>query len=143
MQLEDQVASEELCKKLKELGCPQKSKYYWQFSECWYLSPPDYKEIDCPEIYSAYTVAELGELLPALIMMTEGAPYNNFWLVTHKHSVKNIQYTINYICDTTSFNADEVIFERKLTNNIYDEKEADARAKMLIYLIENGLLKWN
>ena len=69
MKLENQIVSLELAKRLKELGCKQDSIFKWHskldekgnrvYTEIVYL-PIKQMEQD----YSAFTVAELGELLP-------------------------------------------------------------------------------
>ncbi len=74
MKLEQQLTSLSLSKRLKELGVPQDSLFWWvdwsaeqhpEGSHGWYLeNSPHYK--GCESI-SAYTVAELGELLPSYI----------------------------------------------------------------------------
>ena len=134
MKLEDQVVSLELVKKMKELGFPQDTLWYWvlcdwnvdyeivPFESFMYLSS-DKKEVyedyghetgsyDIKEIYSAPTPAELGEALPEEMNC---AKYNNKWIVYNFRNVNGVVMK----ADT----------------------EADARAKMIIYLIENGLLK--
>lgn len=118
MKLEDQVCNLELAKKLKELRVKQKSLWYWCLTR---LEDESYFELNdsnrhssghlFKKWYSAFTIAELGEMLPK----TFG-------------SMKS--YTKGFIC---SHENDEEI--------IYDKTEANARAKMLIYLIEKGFLK--
>lgn len=132
MKLEDQVVSLELAKKLKELGFKQESLFWWvtntiggdvlltegdtfvaesaigtkKVRETFTFSTEGIKE----KFYiSAYTVAELGEMLPRF----QNLPYqgNGCWV----------------FADTN-----EII--------IAEITEADARAKMLIYLAENKLL---
>src|SRR5437868_5642219 len=75
MKLEDQVTNLELSKRLKELGVKQESLFWWEFyisgdpelkrageQECIEgESEPWYPSKDC---ISAFTVAELGEMLP-------------------------------------------------------------------------------
>lgn len=118
MKLEQQVCSLELAKKLKELGFEQDSLWYWTFitpmgatrsfaikeDSNWYLKR-DRRFHD--SYVSAYTVAELGEMLSET---TYGFPLydqgNKKW----------------FSC-----------LGKTIT-------EADARAKMLIYLKENNLL---
>ena len=127
MKLEEQVVSLELAKKLKELGVLQKSVLNWAST-----TTEDKKskyglrwvhEIRQGGIigkydYSAFTVAELGEMLP------QG--YSSWW-----HAKQDGQGTTLYCCADSHYD-DSIVFE--------DNTEADARAKMLIYLIENKLI---
>jgi hypothetical protein len=164
MNIEEQVCSLELSKKLKELGVKQESFYHWhyqvythedfkwklidssKFSYITYLSKENF--------ISAFTVAELGELLPNCISIIENDElkkiFSNFKFVTYK-SVTVFEnnefellttpvYVLNYICDSTN-EMRNWIFDKLLIKAIYDKNEANARAKMLIYLIENGLIK--
>lgn len=115
MKLEDQVCSLELSKRLKELGVKQESIFWWPGEN------PDYHPVRAlsknePSDYwsSAFTVAELGEMLPVGII-TELANL----------SVKGKRW----LCKENS------IVE------IRAETEANARAKMLIHQIEKGLVK--
>lgn len=157
MKLEQQVCSLELAKKLKELRVEQKSLFYWYpylvgvgendvveynvafgknelaltFRQPFYQ---EYKHI------SAFTVAELGEMLPETIG-------EKTWL--------NYTKSLNgwgEICETISYSKWEDrgnylepvrICEFSILPHSKNEKsnksEADIRAKMLIYLIENKL----
>lgn len=120
MDLENQVTSLELSKRLKELGVKQESLFWW-----W----QDYYGVGAKEPFlkdhephnpkggwkycSAFTVAELGEML-------KDAPHPanpNFAAPLPEWSDKN-GWSNEYV---------------------YALTEADARAKMLIYLIENKL----
>lgn len=77
MKIEEQVCSLELAKKLKSLNVKQESLYYW-WQHCnkvhqgyekekpeykWVLQPY-FKGLAIDNAYSAFTVAELGEMLP-------------------------------------------------------------------------------
>jgi hypothetical protein len=53
--------------------------------------------------------------------------------------VVNDLYIVNYVCDTISHETKWAF--NQLTNNLSDENPANALAKMLIYLYENGLMK--
>ena len=80
MKLEDQVCSLELAKKLKELGGVQDSLSYWEeYRDNWmdlratpklvqgYHTDKERGEgnaVESSTYYSAFTVAELGEMLP-------------------------------------------------------------------------------
>lgn len=137
MKLEDQVCSLPLAKRLKELGVKQESLMYWRI-ECGGREPflviqhrlSIDRECSCSEV-SAFTAAEMGKLLPSgiewegHIMTFESWTYGD----PMKHAVK---YRI--------VGNDESL-HRAPVNAFSEENEADTRAKMLIYLIENGLLK--
>lgn len=141
LNLEQQVCSIELANKLKELGVKQESLFYWvcinfeafsisteeEFSTinenklisggCECCTCDDYIK----EKYSAFTVAELGELLP----------YNCISIKIDRKSYKDKKDF--YYC---------YLKELGISNETqFDYKESDARAKMLIYLIENGYIK--
>lgn len=125
MKLEQQVPSLELCKKLKELGYPQESLFYWTFykdhSQVLYTQQEVFKEswkVD-PNYCSAPTVAELGELLKPFSSATS-TWYNredNVWSVVVEEKL---------IGSEESFNSDT---------------EADTRAKALIYLLKKQTIK--
>ena len=135
MKLEDQVVSLELAKRLKELGVKQESLFYWvnglisnaeHAIECQYENR---NKGTRHSISSAFTVAELGEMLPWRI---DGKD------ITDKR--RKIAYFLEYeaggmsVCYTHHLNVTKVLVER------IAETEADARAKMLIYIIENNLI---
>jgi hypothetical protein len=127
MKLEKQVTSLELAQKLKELSVEQNSLFKWFISpEGWKIVPQteDTGLLICP---SAFTVAELGEMLPALI---EPSSSIIGYLSTYKRQVPsaNKLWGINY----QNYNERVVCYENADT-------EADARAKMLIYLLKNNL----
>jgi len=119
MKLEQQVCSLELAQKWKEFGVKQESLFYWypKTNAIVTLSPTT-SEITEGIWVSAFTVAELGEMLPELCMSgrCEGGNYNCWWL------------------------SDMCIRDIKHMNNYQTKIEADARAKMLIYLLENKLI---
>ena len=117
MELEKQVVSLELAKRLKELGVKQESAFYWAH---WYdgltqLQTRDQKERPAlltphggREFISAFTVAELGMMIPGDYILPYREGSHSAWVAPNR--------------------------ERALT-------EADARAKFLIYLIsEKGIL---
>lgn len=141
MNIEKQVPNLELCKRLKELGYPQEGLFWWLFDE-WLFdkSQNKYKVIFKTSAnenefyddkglketaYVAPTVAEIGEVMPA--------------------------FTLTY---RTDYEPDgEKTWIPKFTNGTHIENmqfgqantEADARAKLLIYLYENKLMgegKW-
>ncbi len=112
MKLENQVCSLELAKKLKELGVNQESLFYWERQ---YLPQvtTDWRIMlghQYNEYISAFTVAELGEMLPYY----------------HYETIKSFRW-VDFACECF-----EISFKCKT--------EADARANMVIYLIENKLI---
>lgn len=121
MKIEDQVCSLELAKRLKELGVKQES-YFYHVEPCPSHGNPEWRIIDAPpshvhEWYSAFTVAEMGEMLPVEynqgVVQGVGLGFmkeHNYWAV---------------FCPT-------IVFRGKT--------EADARAKMLCYLLEKKLI---
>ena len=115
MNLKEQVTSLELSKKLKELGVEQNSIFWWvnytSGKEDWDLKFS--KQRLASEFISAFSVAELGEMLQE-------------W--------KNLRL------DSTKDSNGWSIAKNE-TDRIYADTEADARGKMLIYLLENNLIK--
>lgn len=122
MKLEEQVVSLELAKKMKEFGVKQKSCFYWDegdgIADRLEYSPGT----PLLELVSAFTVAELGEMLPASVndsvinTFKDGSTGNWYFWYSDSKGVAKI----------TVDNA---------------HTEADARAKALIYLIENKLIE--
>lgn len=115
MNLEEQVCSLELAKRLKELGVKQESLFYWHND-----SGKDYPAYGDPSLclcpydsISAFTVAELGEMLPLLCWSSKDK--KGQWVALDPIDM--------------------------LKSRQYSQTEADARAKVLVYSIENGHLK--
>ncbi len=131
MKLEKQVTSLELSKKLKELGVKQESLFYWvsHFNGDELVFENDehnfYKSV-WKERSSAYTVAELGEMLPRGLC-TQKAP-----------ETYHMQFDSDAWKDAWNIKGLELGF-RELWEETKADTEADARAKCLIYLIENDL----
>jgi hypothetical protein len=134
MNLESQVCSLELAKRLKELGVKQESYFYW-LNNClddWIIfhaendncnqhsGPGDITFLNIKKrenkAYSAFTVTELGELLPDWFDSCKRNGSKNDWhcRVFEKDTDKN--------------------------HHAFAETEVEARAKMLIYLLENKLI---
>lgn len=119
MQLEDQVVSLEYAKRLKELGVKQESLFYWkELQGNWcidYCNKPweEFNERWC----SAFTIAELGEMLPWSFEIMKCEEYYSVWY-------KNIF--------------------RKISDNtpaFHRYKLADALSEMLIHLLKNKLIE--
>lgn len=126
---------------LKKLGVKQESEWYWikerdcdnkivniELKHHHNRACGDYCNCYCNSCYSAFTVAELGIILPSFINDKNQKEYNlriykfgKFWHVT-------------YEWDDGYDGGFSVI-------NIHDKSEANARAKMVIDLKKRGLLK--
>lgn len=139
MKLEQQVVSLELAKRLKELGVEQEGSLEWSIEyrkrdgEASVQLMGGTNDVDVShniswrvydfrkrETYAAFTVAELGEMLP------EG--YASY-VAPHVGKIPPAKW--------------KCIFPmpHPLEKSMYAATEADARGAMLIYLLENGLLK--
>jgi len=121
----------ELAQRLKGLGIKQDSLFWYQVggrgvSGGVAITYGEW-EIAVEEKYSAFTVAELGEMLPANLWNGKGDKVRWLSIDENEDGEWNIEYA--YEC-----------------RGVYDESvqtaptEADARAKMLIYLLENKLI---
>lgn len=128
MKLSNQVVSLSLAQKLKQLGVKQESYFWWvrdMFEDKYNLENwrGQYAEdmVNKDTYVSAYSVAELGEMLPG----NDGKCYYQ----TQKGLMGN-----RWFCIRKRMSDDEQLVE-------FEEKnEADARASMLIYLLENSLI---
>lgn len=139
MTLEQQVCSLDLAKRLKELGVKQDGYWTWLIQkkaftvDVW--TEPELVHLKTgwgdAQLFSAFTVAEIGEMLPSSMRF----PFANGRLRAikqHLHIFKGWDdkgWLINYTAAGT----------RRL-ETIKADTEADARAKMLIYLLENKLI---
>ena len=111
----------EYAKRLKELKVKQESLGYWYYTENWgwncsTIEPPIWNNR-----VSAFTVAELGEMLPKGYFAYKASN------LPHYQCAK---YTSDGHVDRTPFYC-----------NLSDKTEANVRAKMLIWLIENKKLE--
>lgn len=125
MNLKSQVASLELCEKLKELGINQQSLFYWHNGK---LACPDFQEYNIvPSNWiSAFTVAELIEMLPCTIQQTDD--FSHVWTGRLRIEKLAFKYWVYYYEKHDNF------------WEFVDESLANSLAKMLIRLIENGLM---
>lgn len=145
LKLESQVTSLALSKRLQELDVKQESLFYWRKHSEDGPTGEFYLALGTPsgrysdkvwqdgELVSAFTVAELGEMLPPII------------------EVEGVHYCGDYRCNKFCFELERtdkewICFYSNGDENIgyssarFEATEADARAKMLIYLLENKLI---
>ena len=141
MKLQDQVSSLELSKRLKELGVKQESFWCWvederkstEFPAGWILeNTQSIKSINIVDFYSAFTVAELGEMLPEELRK-DNVHLSLLIQKIHIGNKKFPDYGKWGVCYLNMPSSSNVLHSEVDT-------EADARAKMLIYLIENKLV---
>lgn len=133
MKLESQVCSLELAMRLKELGVKQESLFvYCEIEFKWelrylqnILSRMRRQELDDRSL-SAFTVAELGEMLPDEFPGNSESIFDSFMVRMQGFQ----RWHVRYIHDE----------DREVYHCEEAETEADARAKMLIYLLENKLI---
>lgn len=127
MELSQQVCSLESAKRLKELGVKQDSYFDWH--ECSYSSAGNKRwwlldhqgDLCILDSCSAFTVAELGVMLP------DG---HGTWQFRFGKNHRNTGWHGRHIDNGDTFG---------FFNNT-SPTEAEARAKMLIYLLENKLI---
>ena len=152
MKLEEQVISLEIAKQLKTLGVKQESMWHW--CEVKGGNPPrngvklfmgcplkGWKDLlyDCTvtESYSAFTVAELGELLPRYVEVKDGhsfepkdfCSYRTMWASDYRPYRDD-----KWVC--TTYPDYKYAWQRQ-----FALKESDSRGKMLVYLLENKLIE--
>lgn len=150
MKLENQVTNKEISNRLRELGVKQESLFYWknymltaycwQEQKDWWIDDKTYAQDDLEsndysrnrqdrqQEFSAFTVAELGEMLP------------------YEFTKENILWELYFCKDSTNLFA--CVYRNKATGawihaELNQTTEADARGKMLIYLLENKLITLN
>jgi len=150
MELQKQVCSLDLAERLKELGVKQESLFCWMkpdpmhkdkydlwkvqeaYMGVWYLERPQVIGLVwCLESFSAFTVAELGEMLPPGIESFKG---NKAHFLNKKHETWWCQ-AMPYSEMGTKMNDPKNLYQ----STYFGSTEADARAKMLVYLLENKL----
>lgn len=139
MKLEQQVTSLGLSKRLRDLGVPQNSVFGWTKR----ASRDEYRlwtsgavEEWINDNFSAYTVAELGEMLPKFISETKMD--FRYLKITHSDSAFNQPGDWYVYYDHVS----PSMREADEANPIGREAstEAEARGLMLEYLITNNLI---
>lgn len=127
MKIENQVSNLDLSRRLKELGVPQESLYSWLIASdgARLMNNPVLDTYKYFERYSAFTVSELGEMLPAGI--------KGLGITVH-------QFQEHKLDEKTWFIAYTDYFSGVVEGEQRDENEANCRAKMLVYLIEHSII---
>lgn len=135
MNIENQCISLEIAKRLKELGVKQDSLFYYLNIDgegIYYIYYDDY----LPEDYeyegdpiSAFTASELLELLPKYIKQGNFEFY--YTQMPSKHLDEWIIFYRNSFVSWNNFDGEDQS----------DKSIANCMGKMLIYLIEKGLIK--
>ncbi len=129
MKLVEQVVSLELAKKLKELGFKQESVWMWFDVGLGYKLILKNRFTKKNAGISAFTVAELGEMLPRSITIEEKTSWIKIFKVFNTETNTN-EWILRYDND----------WDKENLVTICASPEANARAKMLIYLKEKGLI---
>lgn len=137
MKIENQVVSLELAKRMVELGFRQESYFTWVLRHGRWSVWDEGTMSECEtgmekRKVCAYTVAELGEMMPGVI--DKGGKLYYLSPCAGGNGVRAISY-VTY--------RDGVGFFLTGHPVIYEKTEADARAKMLIYLAEQKLIDPN
>ncbi len=126
MKLEKQVVSLKLSKRLKELGVRAKCLFFYNAANnLQFVADNDGMEIIHSEYTSAFTVAELGEMLPPSVVV-DGKTV----CIRHCKQSASKQYGLYGV------NLESTLIPIEM---LVAPTEANARAKMLIYLLENKL----
>ena len=139
MELKKQVCSLELAKRLKELGVKQESAFAWTAD----METPDTKwrlwssgaieEWVGPWRAAAFTVAELGEMLPPYISIGDDSLGEKVEVRTLTSDHSKGKWDVWY--EGVDGNDERCDWYYQTDGN-----EADARAKMLVYLLEHNLM---
>ena len=125
MNIEKQVVSLELAKQLKDAGYPQEGLWWWtnRMGRFRIVSDVPHTQYVTDIYYAAPTVAELGEKIKGVCFS---------WYGTYVKD--NECWYVFWAEDTQSFRDKQWITDA--------DTEANARAKMLLYLHKEGLIKW-
>lgn len=131
MKLSDQVCTLEQAARLKELGVLQSSLFWWTFGgekpAILYedrVSQSTYLWIYCTQKpISAFTVAELGQMLPESFDLEDG----HNWSWYHRHNWKG--HSVGYSA-----------YGAKPIEQVWYKTEVESKGDMLIYLLEKNII---
>lgn len=141
MKLEDQVATREQCSRINDLmdGSEDiKTAFYWRYpTNKWIVEPEGYfnPNEEGVEQFPAYTVSELGVMLPEWINKD-----HKDWRICQWHNVPE-QTDIMAQLDEyrISYRWQPHICIDEFPDNFTASTEAEIRAKLLIWLLEEKL----
>ena len=124
--IEDQVVSVEVAKRLKEIGVEQESLFYWASGSLLFFEKVDWSNAD--NTYSAFTVAEMIEKLPAII--EDGKV--EYWLRVEVVAVGggNTTWLVEYASASN-----------EILGYVVKTKLADAVGEMRLWLVKNGYVE--
>lgn len=142
MDLVSQITSKRISRELKELGVKQDSQFYWWGNrEKTKLLPIHRTQIFESIIdygvknnryCSAFTVAELGRMLPDTFFNGK-----EMYEITFRNFVKSLKNkTRTFYVTAETYTDDGPMYA-----HIKDENEANARARMFIFLLKNKLVQ--
>lgn len=128
MKIEDQLCDLEFAKALSDLGMAQDAHFSWgrmsELEEYTVKSTDAWLLVLDPDIYSAFSSAELGERLPATIAVPPGK--------------EQLVFVCGKPLDEWRCTYRNVKIGKPIESQ--DLKEANARAKMLIFLMKRGFI---
>ena len=133
MELKEQLTSLNPSNRLKVLGVKQDSQFYWDeesLASNYFIHNKDYK---WNKRTSAFSVAELGEILPDKLIVERTQKESGCFLSICKSDYLN-NWRVGYY-----FRTETNYLKQYKGCEFSNEKLADALALMLIYLIENKL----
>jgi hypothetical protein len=127
MQLEKQVCNLKLARKLKKLGVEQNSIWDWcKINNKWTVEWAYGDEpIKASQYAAAFTVAELGEMLPVEVPASNKGMFSGL---------------LEYRSDREDGNGRRWRVVYQDMHFEFSNSEADARAQMVIYLLEHKII---
>jgi hypothetical protein len=125
MKLEEQVTSLEASKRLRALGAPQTSVFFWVETKKGDANPllvgPNAVDIPNADFYSAFTVAELGVLIP-------------YSFVSERRASGRWECGQRYHLDVEGSSPRHPFAD--VTEVFFGDTEVEVRAKTLIFVLE-------
>lgn len=156
--IENHVVNFDLSRRMYDLGVKKESIFHYNvFKDGTHQWAPYWESSDMQKpvaVYQAYIASELFEMLPKKIPSEKYQSkycYEEEYICTLKiittanDSDFTIKYTptLDHFCEEANgYPVVKILQHEKVNkNNVYDENICNALAKMLVYLIENQLIK--